>query len=86
MEKKFEHSIIETCKICKKEIRTDEDMWCSLIDYNGALQTGIGFYHQQCLKDLIEGKVKVIKDRWKEQANKMVKGIMTNLGGVQPEV
>ena len=79
MIKKFEHEVFETCNICKKQIETDEELWCSVIDYSGDKQTGLNFYHQQCLKDIIKGNLKIVEDKWKAQAGKMMKGIMGNL-------
>jgi len=75
-EKKFKHNRKEICKLCDKEIDTSVDYWASLIDYEGKRQTQIMFYHRDCLKDLIKGKVKVIENKWKEKMSDMVVNIL----------
>ena len=83
MEKKFKYSTIERCNLCKKNIDTGKEKWIVLIDYLEQEKIGIGFYHGDCLNDLIIGKVKFVEDRWKKQAGEMVKGIMGNLRGIK---
>ncbi len=75
-EKKFQHYRKEICKICNKEIDTETDIWAVIIDYEGNKKYGIGFYHRNCLVDLIKGKVKVIENKWKEKMSDMVISIM----------
>jgi len=85
-EKKFQHNRKEICKICEKEIDTELDFWAVIIDYEGNKKYGINFYHRDCLKDLIKGKVKIIESKWKKQMSEMVGGILSRLkeGGVIP--
>jgi hypothetical protein len=85
MEKKYEHNEVETCKFCKKDIHTRTDVWASLIEYNAELQTAIGFYHSKCLLGFINGNMKVVEDKWKLQARKMMQGVMGKLKGVEVE-
>lgn len=81
--KKFKHEKVETCRLCKKEIYTDKQKWCVLIDYDCDERIGIGFYHILCLQDLIKGKVKVIEERWKEQLKGFVGNIFSRLRPVE---
>ncbi len=75
-EKKFQHERKEICKICEREIDTDIDLWVALIDYNGKKKIAIGFYHKNCLNDLIKRKLKIIENKWKEKMSDMVVGIL----------
>jgi len=78
-EKKFQHSRKEICKICNKKIDTELDFWAVIIDYEGNKKYGISFYHRDCLTDPIKGKVKVIENKWKEQATDMVVRILNKV-------
>jgi len=87
MKKQFKHEKIEICKLCKKEIDTEEDLYAVLIDYGGKKQHGIGFYHRDCLRDLFEAKGKVIHDRFQEKLKGFVGNMLSknNLRNLQIE-
>ena len=85
MEKRFEHNEVEVCKVCKKDIEMTRDRWTTMIDYNANDQEGIGFYHTECLKEIIKGNMKIVEDKWKSHGRRMLKGIMGNLRGVEIE-
>lgn len=42
--KKFKHNKIEQCKISKKDINTEKERYCIILDCHGEIIEGIGFY------------------------------------------
>ena len=75
-QKKFQHSKEEICKICNKTINTEIDFWAVMIDYEGNKKYEIGFYHRDCLNDLIKGQVRILENKWKEKMSNMVVNII----------
>lgn len=74
--KKFKHNEVEVCNLCSKDIATTIDEWCSLIDFKGKNQKNIKFYHNVCLRDLIQGQSKVIEHNFKEKVNTMIHNLL----------
>jgi len=81
MKKKFEHEEIEICILCGRGIATDMDGWVALIDYEGEKQDKIGFYHRNCLDDLIKGKGEVIQQKFRQSLGNVVGGMLNRLKG-----
>lgn len=78
--KKFQHEKIVECKLCNKSINTDEDLWVALIDYERKKQIATGFYHRDCLDDLMKGKGEIIRKKFEERLGKFVKEIFSKIG------
>jgi hypothetical protein len=78
MKKEFEHSGIEICNLCKKEIDTELDRWNVILEYYPR-EIGKGFYHQKCLNDLIKGKSKVIEENFKQKLQHFSQGMLKNI-------
>lgn len=79
--KKFEHNRKEPCNICNKEIDTKVESYSVLLDYNGEKGLSKGFYHRDCLKNIIKGNMKVVEDKWKAHGKRMMLGLMRAFGG-----
>lgn len=75
-EKKFNHNKIEKCRLCNKDINTNSDEWAVIIDYSKKKQTATGFYHKNCLRDLILGKGEIIKRNFEEKLRNFTKNIL----------
>jgi len=77
--KKFEHKETEVCLLCEKSINTSLDKWNVIIDFNSDSLYGIGFYHKDCLNDLIKAQGKVIENNFKNKLSKFVGGMLNRL-------
>lgn len=77
--KKIKHNEKETCKLCKKEIDTSKDNWCAIIDYAEDSQISIGFYHRNCLNDLLKGKGEVMRKNFEEKLRNFTRSIVGNI-------
>jgi len=78
--KEFKHEEIVECKLCNKDIDTTVDKWNALIDYESKTQIAIGYYHRSCFNDLINEKVKVIKDKFEQRLGGFAKKMFGRLG------
>lgn len=79
IEKKIKHKEIEICLICKKEIETTVHDWAVIVDYEADEQVGKAFYHRDCLRDLLKGKAKIIKEQFRDRLNGAIKNISKSL-------
>jgi fatty acid/phospholipid biosynthesis enzyme len=75
-EKNFNHQEIEPCLICKRNITTSIEGYSVILEYDCDVLIKKGFYHASCLKDLIEGKVKLIQDQFREKLSQFTQGIV----------
>lgn len=78
--KTFNHNRIEMCRISKKEIDTEQDRYSVLLDCDGDNIYFIGFYKTEVLKDLIQGKGKMVE---KSFINRQIE-FMKKLMGINP--
>ena len=80
MKKTFEHKDIEICKLCQKKIYTKKDKWVALLDYVDSQLFSVGFYHNFCLNDLIQGKGEIIEKNFENKLGEFTRRILMNAG------
>ena len=70
---------IEKCLLCKKEIDTKRSTFCELIDYIGQVKDSTGYYHRQCLNDLIKEKGEMIQNKMRDEIAETTGKIVENV-------
>lgn len=78
-EKKFKHSLRETCSLCDQDIITNSNEWCAIPEYKGKILFNIKFYHIRCLKDLFIANYEVMSRRFQKKLADLTNGVLGNI-------
>ena len=81
--KYFEHNLIEQCNISKKSIDTLQERYSIILDCDGEQITSIKFYKLGRLKDLIEGKGKIVLNDFMKRQQGIVASMLQSLPGTK---